>query len=312
MLNGIINVYKPTGMTSFDVVSIMRKLTGVRKIGHTGTLDPEAEGVLVLCVGEALKCVEYMMDKDKEYRAEITFGSSTDTQDATGTVLETTEHRIGAAELECVLQEFQGKQIQIPPVYSALKINGKKYCDIARAGKEPQKPPEGREIQIFHIELDQVILNQGAFVEKAYFRVHCSKGTYIRTLCHDIGIRTGGFAHMSALRRTKAGSFSLEQAYTILQLQTLAENARLETALLPPDTAFSSCRAVSFQEENIKRITNGIPVKLWKVDRRERIANPLMEELIRVYDSDGRFRAVGRVLPSAEGNLLKGYRIFTL
>jgi len=309
MYDGIINVYKPKKMTSFDVVSIMRKLTGVKKIGHTGTLDPNAEGVLTVCIGQALKCVEYMTEKDKEYVAELTFGSATDTQDSTGTVQSVSDKRVSHEVLKNIVQEFQGSQMQVPPLYSALKINGKKYCDVVRKGLDIELSPQAREIQIYSISLENVFQNEENLVERATLKIHCSKGTYIRTLCNDIAARSGTYGHMSALTRTKAGIFLLENSYSIDKLREMKETDCLKNAVEPCERAFERCKLFKFNPDNIKRITNGIPIKLYLLTF---LKNDEFElgEYIRVYDEDCIFRAVGRVTEDETGLILKGYRIF--
>ena len=308
MYDGIINVYKPKGMTSFDVVSAMRRLTGIKKIGHTGTLDPDAEGVLVICIGEALKCVEFMTEKDKEYSAGITFGSSTNTQDASGKILEYSQKRVSVERLNEVLKTFLGKQLQKPPVYSAIKINGKKYCDLARTGKIKDGGPRERQIEIYSINMAETELNSNGEVERAVIDISCSKGTYIRTICNDIGERCGTKAHMSELLRKKSGVFSFEEAYTIESLKSLKDDGKLETAVEPFDKAYYNCRKENFSDENIKRITNGIPIKLYMVYNKKNEYE--IGEYIRIYDQKERFRAVGIVKEDEKGKILKGYRIF--
>ena len=308
MLNGIFNVYKPLGMTSFDVVSIMRRLTNTKKIGHTGTLDPQAEGVLTICVGEALKCVEYMMEKDKVYVTTICFGTMTDTQDATGKIVQTSNVRISKTQLGELLQQFQGKQMQTPPLYSALKINGKKYYELARAG-EVVEGPEPREIEVFDIQLQNTFVNEAGFVEEAEVEIHCSKGTYIRTLCHDIGLRAGSVAHMKRLKRITAGQFSLAETYSVAQLEQLQNEGRLESAMQPMERAFFNCPEAVYDGANIKRILNGIPIRLYLLQKGQ--PSEFAEgTYVRIYDAVGNFCAVGKAEQTPDGMALKGYRIF--
>lgn len=308
MYDGIFNVYKPLGMTSFDVVSIMRRLTNTRKIGHTGTLDPQAEGVLTVCVGEALKCVEYMTEKDKVYVATVCFGTMTDTQDATGQVTAQSDVRLSKEALEELLLSFQGKQMQTPPVYSALKVNGKKYYELARSGAVVQGP-EPREIEVFSIRLLETVTDTKGLVEEAMLEIHCSKGTYIRTICHDIGLRAGTVAHMKALKRTRAGKFTEEDAYSIEALERLQQEGRMEEAVQPMDTAFFNCPAATYDAANLKRILNGIPIRLYLLPK----GQPKDFEpgtYVRIYNSEGKFLAVGKAEQDAQGVILKGYRIF--
>ena len=207
MMDGIINVNKPTGMTSHDVVYRLRRILGVKKIGHTGTLDPDASGVLPMCVGKATKLADYLTATDKQYRAELSLGAFTDTQDASGEVLERFDVNVTEKQLRDVLCEFVGEIEQIPPMYSALKVDGKKLYELARRGQEVARRP--RSITIHALEL---LEGEGA---DWTIRVRCSKGTYVRTLCHDLGRALGCGGCMSSLRRTRAGSFTLAQAVTM-------------------------------------------------------------------------------------------------
>lgn len=212
MHDGFINVLKPPGMTSHDVVSYIRRVYGIKKVGHAGTLDPAAAGVLPVAVGRATRLIEYLADADKAYRSELTFGFSTDSGDDTGKVLQQAAFDMPEQpRLEAVLQQFKGTNTQIPPVYSAIKINGKRACDLARQNIAVTIPE--REIEIYNIVLlarnEQTIL----------FDVECSKGTYIRTLCMDIGKQLDIPAVMSFLVRTRVGSFCLEQAATLAEIK---------------------------------------------------------------------------------------------
>ena len=194
MYNGIINVYKEKGYTSFDVVARMRGICGQKKIGHTGTLDPDAEGVLPVCLGKATKVCDMLTDSDKVYRAVMQLGIETDTQDLTGTVLSACEVPVlTETEIRDVIRTFQGEIMQVPPMYSALKVNGKKLCDLARAGVTVER--KARPVTIYEIRIERVELPE---IE---LTVSCSKGTYIRTLCHDIGQKFGCGAAMKSLLR---------------------------------------------------------------------------------------------------------------
>jgi tRNA pseudouridine55 synthase len=210
-VSGIVNVYKEKGFTSFDVVAKLRGILHIKKIGHTGTLDPDAEGVLPVCVGKATKVCDLLTDKEKEYEAVLLLGVTTDTQDITGTVLESTTPDVTEDEVREVILSFVGQQMQIPPMYSALKVNGKKLCDLARAGvtvERKARPIEIRSIAITKIDLPRVSM-----------RVCCSKGTYIRTLCHDIGAKLGCGGCMESLLRTRVDSFAVEDAITLAQIE---------------------------------------------------------------------------------------------
>lgn len=208
MYNGIINVYKEKGYTSFDVVARMRGICGQKKIGHTGTLDPDAEGVLPVCLGKATKVCDMLTDSDKVYRAVMQLGIETDTQDLTGTVLSACEVPVlTETEIRDVIRTFQGEIMQVPPMYSALKVNGKKLCDLARAGVTVER--KARPVTIYEIRIERVELPE---IE---LTVSCSKGTYIRTLCHDIGQKFGCGAAMKSLLRLQAAGFVLDEAHTL-------------------------------------------------------------------------------------------------
>ena len=217
-MDGLFNVYKEAGMTSFDVVAQIRKIAGTRTVGHSGTLDPNATGVLIVAVGSATKVIEYIENDDKIYDAELTLGVETDTEDIWGEVLRERnlkDYDLGLERVNTIIKSFIGKQIQVPPMYSALKVNGKKLYELAREGKEIER--KGREIEIFDIY--NVEINDN----KISFTVHCSKGTYIRTLCKDIGEKIGCGATMSKLERTKAGEFLIQNSVKLEDIKTNPE-----------------------------------------------------------------------------------------
>lgn len=215
-LFGFLNVYKPSGMTSHDVVARIRKVTGIKQVGHTGTLDPFATGVLPICIGKATKLIEYMVD-DKEYIATVQFGKNTDTYDREGEVVETFEKSITKEELQDALKSFEGEISQFPPKYSAIKINGKKLYEYARSGQEVEIKP--RKVFIEKIQLIDFDKNN----QCAKILVACSKGTYIRSIAYDLGEKLGCGAYLSALERTKAGCFSLTSAIVLEDLNTFSE-----------------------------------------------------------------------------------------
>lgn len=213
MMNGIINVYKEKGYTSFDVVAKLRGILKTKKIGHTGTLDPDAEGVLPVCLGKATKVCDLLTDKDKEYEAVMLLGTVTDTQDVSGEVLEQKEVDVTEEEVRNAIMSFVGDYMQVPPMYSALKVNGKKLCDLARAGvtvERAARPVRILDITILSVELPRVRM-----------RVACSKGTYIRTLCQDIGAKLGCGACMESLLRTRVAQFALEDALRLEEIEAL-------------------------------------------------------------------------------------------
>ena len=225
MINGILNVYKEAGYTSHDVVAKLRGICRQKKIGHTGTLDPDAVGVLPVCLGNATRLCDMLTDKSKEYEAVLLLGKVTDTQDISGKVLE--EHPVLMEEEQAVeaVLSFLGSYEQIPPMYSALKVNGKKLYELARAGKEVERA--GRPVEIRQIEI------LSAALPEITFRVVCSKGTYIRTLCHDIGARLGCGGTMKSLKRTRVGLFTIDNALRLDELEKLAHEDRLEEQVIP-------------------------------------------------------------------------------
>ena len=213
MRNGIIIVCKESGFTSHDVVAKLRGICGQKRIGHTGTLDPEATGVLPVCLGSATKLCDMLADRDKEYVAELLLGVETDTQDLTGRVLERRSVEAGREEILAAAESFVGDYMQVPPMYSALKVDGKKLYELARAGKEVERKP--RPVRIYELEILEFRL------PVVVFRAVCSKGTYIRTLCSDIGGKLGCGGAMQSLKRTRVGRFSLEAARTLGEIQLL-------------------------------------------------------------------------------------------
>ncbi len=277
-MNGIINVYKEKGYTSHDVVAKLRRICHQKKIGHTGTLDPDAEGVLVVCLGTATKVCGLLTDKDKVYEAVLLLGKETDTQDTGGMVLREVQMQNTAEEVQAAVQSFHGAYSQIPPMYSALKVNGKKLCDLARAGVEVERSP--RQVFIYEIEILWMQL------PRVKLRVHCSKGTYIRTLCHDIGQKLGCGGCMEELRRTKVSIFELEHALTLAQIQELAEENRLQEIVQPVDSLFTDHPAVQVKPQFQKMLQNGnrLPEHALFYDGTDRTA-PVFEtgQTYRVY-----------------------------
>ena len=249
MLNGIINIYKEKGFTSHDVVAKMRGICKQKKIGHTGTLDPDATGVLPVCLGSGTKLCDMMTDKDKEYVAELLLGIETDTQDISGQVLARREVNAEEAIVREVILGFQGEYLQIPPMYSALKVNGKKLYELARAGKEVER--QARAVTIHEIEIIEMHL------PVVKIRVACSKGTYIRTLCADIGEKLGCGGVMQSLLRTKVGIFHADNAVTLTELEKLRDEGRLEEVLYPVESAFEECPSLHVQPQYQKLLDNG-------------------------------------------------------
>ena len=280
MYDGIINVYKEKGFTSFDVVAKMRGILGQRKVGHTGTLDPDAEGVLPVCAGKGTRLCDMLTDHDKTYRATMLLGVVTDTQDTTGKVLaETDTDRLTEAQVREAIQSFVGDYDQIPPMYSALKVDGKKLYELAREGKEVER--KARLVQIHEIVIESMNLPE------VVMTVSCSKGTYIRTLCNDIGEKLGVGGCMKQLLRTKVGRFLLEDTLRLSDLQKLKEEGRLEEAVFPLEAVFAEYREIRASEEVMdKLVRNGNPF------RYKGIGPVADKDAFRVYAMNGQFIGV--------------------
>lgn len=278
MYNGIINIYKEKGFTSHDVVAKMRGILKQKKIGHTGTLDPDAVGVLPVCLGSATKLCDMLTDRDKEYIAEMRLGVTTDTQDMTGTILSECPVSVTAQEAETIIKSFEGEYAQIPPMYSALKVDGKRLYELARQGKEVERKPRPvtiHEIEILSMELPKIRL-----------RVSCSKGTYIRTLCHDIGKAAGCGGAMMSLERTRSGSFTKDTAITLTALTSLRDEGQVSRVLIPVDAMFAELGAVHVQPQARRLIENGNSFFLQQVLERRLFGEG---EDARVYDDKGIF-----------------------
>lgn len=276
MANGIVVIDKPQGWTSHDVVGKCRRLLGERRVGHAGTLDPMATGVLPVFVGRATRAVEFASESEKEYVAGLRLGVVTDTQDITGTVLEERPAAFSPAEVEGALAAFRGEIFQVPPMYSAIKVKGQKLYELARRGESVERKPRPVTIRSLTLEGQE----GGDFI----LRVRCSKGTYIRTLCHDIGAALGCGGAMSALRRTMACGFTLKDAVTLEDLARAAERGEAEACLMPVDAYFSAYPAVTVDERRVKSIRNGASFP-------QRGA----EGDYRVYGPDGAFLMLGRL-----------------
>ena len=251
--NGLINIYKEPGFTSNDVVAKMRGILHQKKIGHTGTLDPDAVGVLVVCLGTGTKLVEMLTDHDKEYIAVVKLGVVTDTQDMSGQVLETSEVNVTRDELREAARAFVGDYDQIPPMYSAIKQNGKKLYELARQGVEVERKPRKIHIDAITILDDSLLESEHLFT----MEVKCSKGTYIRTLCHDIGARLGCGAAMQHLTRTRVGAFSLDSAITLSQLESMRDEGTLDSVIKSPEYIFRDLDAIHVKDSARKLLENG-------------------------------------------------------
>lgn len=280
-MDGILNVLKPPGMTSFDIVAYLRSLLKEKKIGHTGTLDPGAVGVLPVCIGKATKTIEYLTDKDKIYRAELTLGVSTDTQDNFGNVLKVCEVKFSKEQIIDAIKSFVGRYSQVPPMYSAIKIEGKKLYQLAREGITIERKP--RDVEIHSINILDIKEN------KAVFDVECSKGTYIRTLCSDIGDRLGCGGHMSFLVRTKAGNFGLSDALTLEEIYQLSRDNSISGRLSSIEDVFKDFDRVDLNGFEAKKALNGAYVELKKSALQK-------GTILRTYDDKGRFVGLSEVM----------------
>ena len=281
LYQGIICVNKPADFTSFDVVAKLRGICKQKKIGHGGTLDPMATGVLPVFLGRCTRACDIVPIQDKAYRATVRLGLVTDTQDTTGRVLEETAPQVTRSRLEEVLASFRGEMDQLPPMYSAVKVNGVRLYKLARKGDEVERPT--RRITVYRLELEEFDQENQTFA----IQVHCSKGTYIRTLCHDIGRALGCGAAMDTLIRTQAMGFSLEECYSFSEIQQAADEGRLAGLLQPVERVFLSYPAVELDGEQTKKILNGARLDL------ERLP-PLAGETVRVRSHTGRFLGLAR------------------
>ena len=288
MANGILVIDKSAGWTSQDVAAKLRGVFHERRVGHGGTLDPMATGVLPVFIGRATRAAEFLESAEKEYVAGLRLGVVTDTQDTSGTVLETNSVCVTRAQLEAALRQFLGPIEQIPPMYSAIKINGQKLYELARRGQEVARRP--RSITIHALEL---LEGEGA---DWTVRVRCSKGTYVRTLCHDLGRALGCGGCMSSLRRTRAGSFTLAQAVTMQQVLDFAAGQDPQQLLMPVDAVFAAHPPLIVTLGQAAKLKNGAQVKDWQ----------FQPGTYRVYAEDGEFLRLGRV----EGGVLTTIKSF--
>ncbi len=298
MYNGILNVYKEPGYTSFDVVAKLRGILKIKKIGHTGTLDPDAEGVLPVCLGKATRVCDLLTDRDKEYRADMILGVETDTQDLSGTVLrQGSTDGLTAEMIRRAVFSFAGETEQIPPMYSALKVNGRKLCDLARKGEIVERKP--RRIRIYDIRIEKIE------VPAVRMTVRCSKGTYIRTLCHDIGQKLGCGAALEHLVRTQAAGYRIEDALRLEEIEKLRDEGRLKEKICPTENVFLTYPYFSTKESADRLLYNGnaLQKKDFNEDTYDDHAGP-----VRVRDSKGTFCAVYQF--SAEKQAYRPVRMF--
>lgn len=248
-MKGVINVQKPEGLTSHDVVAALRRKLKMKRIGHTGTLDPLASGVLPICIGKATRISEYLLELDKEYIAELSLGTETDTQDSLGEVIRQSDKIVDPIDIEEAFKKFQGHIKQVPPMYSALKHKGKKLYELARQGITIERP--ARSVKIYELEILEIIDKQ-----KIIFRVKCSKGTYIRTLCQDLGRELATLGHMSGLKRTATGPFNIEDSYELDYILNLPED-QIPSILLPMDKALPHFEKIIVKDKYYFKLING-------------------------------------------------------
>lgn len=292
-MDGIINIYKEKGFTSHDVVAKLRGILRTKKIGHTGTLDPEAEGVLPVCVGTATRLCDMLTDKIKEYRAVVRFGIATDTEDMTGQVIQELPVLVGEQELKDVLPTFLGTYDQIPPMYSAIKIEGKKLYELAREGKVIER--KGRPVTIHGIELHSVSTDAEGHLVEAELTVSCGKGTYIRSLCRDIGEALGTCACMKSLLRTRSGNCFLKDSLKLSEVEHLRNQEILMEHIVTVEQVFAECKALQMKPEWDKLLLNGNHLSINDCDivkEKAEVSSEFPEEWYRAYDSTGRFLGV--------------------
>lgn len=291
-MDGIFNINKPVGVTSHDVVARARRLTGQRRVGHAGTLDPAASGVLPICVGQATRVVEYLSERGKAYRATVRFGVVTDTYDTEGQVVRSEPVALTLDDITRVLPEFLGPQMQVPPVYSALKRDGRPLYQLARAGQVVSLAPRP-------IVIDSLTVVAWASPD-LILDVECGKGTYIRSLAYDLGQRLGPGAHLAALIRTRSGPFALDDSVTLEGLESRMADGSWGEVLYAPDEALLDHRAAILGEANELRVRNGQTLRLATAaaagDGNDRDEALLPEEgaIMRAYSSDGRFLGILR------------------
>lgn len=287
-MRGILCIDKPMEHTSFDVVARLRGILGMRRLGHTGTLDPMATGVLPVLVGNATRALDLLPDERKCYTATAQLGLATDTEDITGQVLQRAPFQVEEAALGEALSRFQGSYLQTPPMYSAIKMDGKRLYELARAGKSVERPQ--REVMIEEITLHSFDRESGLFS----FSALVSKGTYIRTLCVDIAQSLGTIATMTALQRTAACGFSLGDAYTLEQVEAAARAGEAESLLLPLERLFEGLPRVVLSPAQTRMFTNGVPIL------KERVTCAAQSGRVTFYEEDGTFLGLGNTAPEQD------------
>lgn len=283
-INGIIVINKPKEYTSHDVVAKVKKILNIKKVGHTGTLDPNATGVLPLLLNTGTKLSKYLIEHDKEYEVMLELGIKTDTADIEGNVIKKEEVNWEKLnDIEETLNTFLGEQTQIPPIYSAIKVNGKKLYEYARSGQNINIEP--RNIQIYKIELQKIDKQKN----EINFRVHCSKGTYIRSLCEDIAQRLGTIGYMKELKRTKVGNFTISEAVKIEEIENNKEQI-IKEKLISIEKFFESKESIKLNKKQLDKFLNGVKIRIDK-----------QEDICRIYNENNEFIGIGTI----EKNFLK-------
>lgn len=300
-MDGILNIYKEKGFTSHDVVAVVRRTVNMKKVGHTGTLDPDAEGVLPICLGHGTKLSDIIMDGRKTYRAVLTLGITTTTEDASGEVLEEKTVDFNEEKIRQVVKEYIGELDQIPPMYSAIKINGKKLYELAREGKEIER--KSRRITVYDIRIRQFLPPNQVEMD-----VDCSKGTYIRTLCADIGCSLGCGGHMASLVRTGTGGFLLEDAVKLGDLKVLAEENRVDAVLLSLEDALADYSSITITEDSTKLLYNGGKI------RRNFWANKdefsfVLGQMVKVFDWENRLIGLYEIIQQEDDYFVKPFKM---
>lgn len=296
IMNGILNVFKPKGITSYDVVAKVKKELNIKKVGHTGTLDPMASGVLILCIGKATKISQYITASEKDYIGELTLGYETDTQDSEGKIINCSDKKVTHEQIIETFNSFQGELNQVPPMYSAVRHKGKKLYELARMGKTVER--KARKITIYKLKTIDILENR-----KILFYTKCSSGTYIRTLCNDIGYRLGTYGYMSYLMRTKVGALKIEDSIGLNYIKRDNKDL-IKSLLLPMDEALKDYPSIEVEDIYYKKILNGMMVPTSE-------SNEIYvgeTQLVRVY-SKGQFIGIGKIIIKNGQLLLKMVRV---
>lgn len=293
-MNGIINFHKPKGMTSHDAVYYFRRLLKIKKVGHTGTLDPDATGVLPICIGKGTRVSEYLLNADKEYIGCLTLGSETDTQDSSGSVILSSDLSVDEEDIINSFEKFKGRSSQIPPMYSAVRHNGKKLYELAREGKVVERKP--RDINIYELNILGIEDNK-----KITFYTKCSRGTYIRTLCNDIGRDLKTYGHMSDLKRVGVGKFNIKDSLSMEFLNNLSIE-EIKELIMPIDMALDSLGKIEAHKNLYNKITNGVIVPVESI-------NVNLNDRYRIY-CDNKFIGIGNIIIKESKKFIKMDKVF--